>query len=163
MAKHIKPITWEQEEAFQRFVESEARTQAKVNWRRFEDGQFTLELVKADDEPGAGDPTFQQELASVSDALHRGGIPYSQSALALDAIDAHGFPLPEFVVATKTLGPPAITALAGYAAAWARGRSGRKVRLKIGDVEAEGRTVAEIEQLLEKAASFQDRRKSDAK
>ena len=88
-------------------------------------------------------------------------LPYNQSALALDAVDAHGFPLPEFVVAMKVLGPPAITAIAGYAVAWIQGRSGRRVRIKIGEIEAEGRTIEEVTQLLEKAASFQDRNKSE--
>jgi hypothetical protein len=75
----------------------------------------------------------------------------------MDAVDAHGFPLPEFIVAMKTLGPPVITALAGYAAAWVQARNGRKVRIRIGEIEAEARTVAEIEKLLKKAAEFQDR------
>lgn len=151
-------LTPEQEEAmFQMFLESQARTEAIVNGRRFKEGKFTLDMVKAEDEPGGGDPAFQQELSHFSGALRGEGIPYSQSALALDAVDAHGFPLPEFVVAMKTLGPPTITAIAGYAAAWVQGRSGRKVRLKIGEIEAEGRTVDEIEQLLKKAATFQDR------
>ncbi len=151
-------LTPEQEEAmFQMFLESEARTAAMVNRRRFEEGAFTLDLVKAEDEPGGGDEAFQQELSRFGAALHADSIAYSQSALALDAVDAHGFPLPEFVVAMKVLGPPAITAIAGYAVAWIQGRSGRKVRIKIGEIEAEGHTVEEITQLLEKAASFQDR------
>ena len=155
-------LTPEQEEAmFQMFLESQARTEAMVNQRRFAEGEFTLDLVKAEDEPGGGDEAFQQELSRFGAALRADSIPYNQSALALDAVDAHGFPLPEFVVAMKVLGPPAITAIAGYAVAWIQGRSGRRVRIKIGEIEAEGRTIEEVTQLLEKAASFQDRNKSE--
>ena len=39
---------------------------------------------------------------------------------------------------------------------WVTAHYGRKVRLKIGDVEAEGRTVEEIEGLLKQASDFQE-------
>ena len=38
----------------------------------------------------------------------------------------------------STLGPPAIADAAAVAGAWVNARYGRKVRLKVGDVEAEG-------------------------
>jgi hypothetical protein len=57
----------------------------------------------------------------------------------------------------KALGPPVISGLAGYAAAWVQARNGRKVRIRIGEIEAEARSISEIETLLKKAAEFQDR------
>jgi len=52
-------LTPEQEEAmFQMFLESQARTEAIVNGRRFKEGKFTLDMVKAEDEPGGGAPNF---------------------------------------------------------------------------------------------------------
>jgi hypothetical protein len=36
-------------------------------------------------------------------------------------------------------------------------RYGRKARIKVGEIEAEARTVAEVEELLKIAAKFQDR------
>jgi hypothetical protein len=130
-----------------------------TNRRRFEAGEFTLELVRAGDDPPEGDTVFQSELAGFSASLRADGIPYAQTAIAMDALDAHGFPLPEFIVAMKVMVPPVITGLAGYAAAWVQARNGRKVRIKIGEVEAEASTIGEIEKLLEKAAAFQDRDK----
>jgi hypothetical protein len=61
------------------------------------------------------------------------------------------------------LGPAVIAATAAICGAWVQARYGRKVRLKIGDVEAEGRSVEEIETLLKQASDFQDtvRAKSD--
>lgn len=138
-----------------------ARQLAITNKQRFDAGEFTIDLVKAEDEPGEGDPAFQDELSRFGDGLRATGIPYSQTAIAMDSVDAHGFPLPEFIVAMKVLGPPAVTAIAGYATAWIQARNGRKVRLRIGDVEAEARTVAEITELLGRAASFQDRVKGE--
>jgi hypothetical protein len=48
------------------------------------------------------------------------------------------YPLPEFVI---VLGPAVIAATAAVCGAWVTARYGRKVRLKIGDMEAEGRTA----------------------
>lgn len=48
------------------------------------------------------------------------GVSDSQIGMAMDAVDAQGFPLPEFIVTMKTLGPPVITAVAGYATVWVR-------------------------------------------
>jgi hypothetical protein len=46
--------------------------------------------------------------------------------------------------------------LAAVAVAWLHALSGRKVRLKFGDVEAEARTPEEIEQLLDRLACFRN-------
>jgi hypothetical protein len=45
--------------------------------------------------------------------------------------------------------------IGGAAVAWLQGRAGRKLRLKVGDVEVEARTVEEIEQLLQRAQALQ--------
>lgn len=41
--------------------------------------------------------------------------------------------------------------------AWLAGRNGRKVRIKIGDLEAEARTPEELEKILKKAHEIQQR------
>ncbi|MFL9936924.1 hypothetical protein P0D88_50130 [Paraburkholderia sp. RL18-103-BIB-C] len=38
--------------------------------------------------------------------------------------------------------------------AWITARYGRKVRLKIGDVEVEARSIEEVDQLLQRARAF---------
>jgi hypothetical protein len=122
--------------------------------------QIEIVLRRAPDDPPENAPEFQEELREFSKSLHAAGVTYSQRAMAFDAIDAVGYPLPEFLV---TLGPPIIAAAAALCGGWVQARYGRKVRLKIGDVEAEGRTVEEIESLLKRAAEFRDsdRTKSD--
>jgi hypothetical protein len=64
---------------------------------------------------------------------------------------AGSYHLGEFLV---SMTPAAFTAVTAVAAAWIHGRAGRKVRIKIGDVEAEASTMAEIDQLLKKAKDF---------
>lgn len=93
------------------------------------------------------DPKFQEGLREFSKSLRTAGVTYSQRAMALDSVDALGYPLPEFLVTlSQAIGPT----LGVILVAWLQGRSGRKVRVKIGDVEAEARTVEEVESLLQK-------------
>ncbi|SAL85764.1 hypothetical protein AWB68_07796 [Caballeronia choica] len=73
--------------------------------------------------------------------------------MAFDSATVTGYPLAEFII--KELGPNLITALAAAAGVWISGRSGRKVRLKVGDIEAEARTIEEVEQLLKRAQAVQ--------
>ena len=54
-------------------------------------------------------------------------------------------------------GKIALPALAGILGAWLHARYGRKVRLKIGDIEAEAQTAEEVEKLLDKAHEIQQR------
>jgi hypothetical protein len=44
--------------------------------------------------------------------------------------------------------------IGGAAAAWLQGRAGRKLRLKVGDIEVEARTVEEVDQLLLRAQAL---------
>lgn len=50
--------------------------------------------------------------------------------------------------------------LTGILGAWLQSKTGRKVRLKVGDVEVEARTVSEAEKLLERAQALQTKQKS---
>ncbi|MGC2221827.1 MAG: nucleotide-binding protein [Methylocella sp.] len=61
------------------------------------------------------------------------------------------------------MGPSVIAALATAAGVWFQARHGRKVRLKIGDVEAEARTAEEVESLLQLAKQFQADNSPDGK
>ncbi|SDN00205.1 hypothetical protein SAMN05216360_10531 [Methylobacterium phyllostachyos] len=72
--------------------------------------------------------------------------------MAFDSVDAVGFALPEYIIPlAQAVGPT----LGVILVAWLQGRAGRKVRLKVGDVEAEARTADEVERLLNKAAEMQ--------
>jgi hypothetical protein len=147
------------------WLENRARQLAEEHRRRFEAGEFTVELESAPDDPPPGDPVFQKELGSFTRSLRNTGLQYKQSHLVMDAVDAGSYALPHFTIAMqalKDLGPAIIGAVAGCTAAWVTARPGRKLRLRIADIEAEGRTMEEIEALLKKAANFQDERRAAA-
>lgn len=150
------------EAAFAAYVASQARQNAQEQQRRFQRGEFTLELVPSEDDPPPRDAAFQGELSRFGAALGDAGVSYSQRALALDSAQAHGYPLPEFILALKILAPSAIGAIGVAAGAWIQARYGRKARLKVGDVEAEGRTSEEVKALLEMAKAYRSVRSEDA-
>lgn len=151
------------EKAFADFLASEARNEAIIRKRRAERGEVSLELVRSDNDQAAADPTFQEEVSRVGAALKARSVPYLQTAITFDSVSAHGYPLAEFIVAIKELGPPAIAAIATAAGAWVQARYGRKARVKIGDLEAEARTIGEIEELLKLAAKYRDDQAEDDK
>jgi len=154
----VSPISPEQKAELMRDIAANrARQEAMSRRQRFEAGEFTIELDPAPGESDGADEAFQEALHQFSRQLNDAGAGFKQRAIAFDSVDALGYPLPEFVLAIKSLATPAVlTALAGATGAWVQAKLGRKVRLKIGEIEAEGRSVAEVEKLLAAAVRFQE-------
>ena len=119
-----------------------------------------VELIPAPDDPEVSSPEYQAGLTALTAPLHAAGIRFTQRAIAYDSVDVHGFPLGEFVVPLATV---AGSVFGTAIVAWLQGRAGRKVRLKVGDIEAEARTTEEIEQLLAKAAELKAKSDQDGK
>jgi hypothetical protein len=115
--------------------------------------EIKIRLEPAPDDLAERDPAFQGELHTLSVTLHSGGVRYAERAVACFSTTMTGYLLAEFIV--KELGPAVIGVLGTALGAWINGRSGRKVRLKVGDIEIEGRTVNEIDQLLQRAQALQ--------
>src|SRR5579872_5685916 len=156
----MSPISDEQRaEWLNELAANRAHQEAIMHRQRLEAGEFTLELIRADDDPEVPDPDFQRGLSQFRASLRDAEIHYRQTAIAFDSVDASGHPLPEFIFAIRTLAAPTIAALGAVLGAWLQGRYGRKARLKIGDTEAEARTPEEVERLLRTAARFRDKRR----
>ncbi|WP_085787624.1 hypothetical protein [Ketogulonicigenium robustum] len=72
-------------------------------------------------------------------------IKYSERAFIRDSAGSGGITfLGEFTMMATTLGPAVIGAIGGWVAA----RQGRKVRVKMGDIEAEAGSVEQVKELL---------------
>jgi hypothetical protein len=112
-----------------------------------------ITLLAAPDELSYFTPEYQQELRAFEKAFNDQGVPVD-SERALAKMAGGPFLSGEFVlkVADK-IGPPLIAGVAG----WLHGRAGRKVRLKVGDIEAEAPTIEEVEKLLDRAQEIQQR------
>ena len=113
--------------------------------------RIRLVLVPALEDPPVHDPEYQSELRQVDHSFSAAGVKVFQVRDLAKAVGDGETLFGEFIV---TLGPPVIAALAAVAGAWVQARYGRKVRVKIGEVEAEARSTAEIETLLKRALEF---------
>src|SRR5438045_1224908 len=116
-------------------------------------GKLLLTLNPAETDPPLRSPEYQDSLLQIRDALFENGMPPStvielqESEAASQTVLTGSFSI-ELV---KVVGPM----LVGIVATWLAGRYGRKVRLKVGDIEAEARTVEEVETLLAQAKKMQ--------
>jgi hypothetical protein len=113
-----------------------------------------IELVAAEADPPLRSNEYQTGLQEVASALRATGAGVSFRVFMQEAVDAQSFLLGGFTVenlknAGLVLGP--------IIGAWLQAHYGRRVRLKVGDIEAEARNVAELGQLLEKAEGLRPR------
>ncbi len=114
--------------------------------------RINLTLVPAIDDPPYRSAEYQRELSEVHQGLR--GIDARLSVLMefQDAVDASSFLKGGFTIAKTALTKAIPIITARFA-----GRAGRKVRLKVGDVEAEAHSVAEIKELLKEAENVRPR------
>ncbi|TGB31561.1 hypothetical protein [Burkholderia thailandensis] len=128
-----------------RFAREEER------WRRENPGKVRFYLRQAPDES----PTFSVEgqaaLRKVVTAIRENQIKVDAPVMALDSAEAVGGFTGEIAVLIQAVSP----ILTGILGAWLQSKAGRKVRLKIGDIEVEARTVEEADQLLQRGLALQ--------
>ncbi len=60
------------------------------------------------------------------------------------------------------IGPVLVSSFVAVVGAWLHARYARKVRLKVGNIEAEAPTVKEVERLLDRAQDIQQRNQPKA-
>ena len=122
--------------------------------------EIILTLIPAPHDPPLKTPEYQAELRQFKESLNNHGLEVSFTFEVRESLrpDALGFILPTYlgdfaVKLAGQIGPPLIAGVAGYF----HGRSGRKVRLKVGDIEVEAPTMKEVERLLDRIEEIQQR------
>jgi len=113
--------------------------------------RVTLILAAAPDDPAVADPEYQRGLRAVSGALRDAGILYSQRRMTFDADGAAGYSVGQYVISLAQVAGPVIGVAVG---AWITARSGRKLRIKVGDIELEANSPAEIDHLVAKTIAL---------
>lgn len=113
--------------------------------------KITLELIPASTDPPLRSSEYQADLRKFSDALQATHAKVSFRMFMQEAVGAQSFLLGGFTIEDLKSVALVIGPIIG---AWVQARYGRKVRLKIGDVEAEARTVTEVEELLKRAEAL---------
>jgi hypothetical protein len=117
-----------------------------------------LIFVRAPDDPPPPNREYQDALGSMSRALQARGIEASAQSFAFDAVDGGGGLTGTFALIGTALGV-FIGAGATVVAAWLNSKNGRKVRLKVGDIEVEAQTLDQVEQLIARAQEIQQSNK----
>jgi hypothetical protein len=122
--------------------------------------ELTITLLPAlDDAPPRSD-SYQSELRRFGDSLTAQGFEVGVSIELRESgvPDTLALIIPpylgDFIIKFSATVGPALGTLMG---AWLHARYGRKIRLKIGDIEAEAQSEEQVEKLLRQAEQFQQR------
>jgi DNA-directed RNA polymerase subunit K/omega len=141
-----------------------ARQLAMTEKKRKDAGEGTIKPVRAADDPPLVSEEFQAEFRALRKTLSDAGIEADASFMAMDSADATGGYIGELIIPFAKFGIPA---LAITLAAWFTAKGGRKVRVKIGDVEVEASTKEtltneEFEKLLRRALNERAEKSGDS-
>jgi hypothetical protein len=142
----------------------EMRAEAMARWQRQWDeeherrkaaGLATIYLIPKDDEPPVFSHDFQAEFRGVKASFSENNIQVETPFMALDSADAVSGYTGELLISFIQFAGPVVGVIVG---AWIQSKAGRKVRIKIGDVEIEASTKealtkAELEKMLQRAVN----------
>lgn len=115
-----------------------------------EEPQFTLSFVAASDDPDYRDTAYQSELHAIDGALRERGLRPQARANFQKSATGGSWLTGDFLLPLTALAVP----LAGLLGSWLTARLGRKVRVKVGEIEVEAANVAEADELLKKALAI---------
>lgn len=124
----------------------------------FDNRDLRIELLPSAGDPDWGSEAYQTAVAQVQEALICLNPHISCEMLVMESADSISLLFGVFHAALSRLAPGAGKVFESWFAA----KTGRKVRLKVGDIEVEAHSVAEVERLLERAQEIkaaEDRRK----
>lgn len=110
--------------------------------------EVSILLVRSQDDAAAFGADYQGELREFRDAVNDSGIAISPRIAVFDSVGATGGLTGEFLIPMTQVIAPILTAAV---VAWVGRRNGRKLRLKVGDIEVEGNTEEDIRLLIAKA------------
>lgn len=151
-----KPDDWKHE-AYQAYVARWRAHEAAVSERRRQEGKVTIWLERGPEDAETFTREHQMALRTVVAAFEENAIDVDAPFMTLDAADAIGGYTGEIAVLATAFGP----VLTGILGAWLQSKTGRKVKLKDGDIEIEAQSVEDVRKLLEMVA--EQRAKRDEK
>jgi len=120
---------------------------------------FRIKLLPGDGDGELFAPECQAAVRAFFQQLRDAGVIAHPVAFTMDCAGAGGCLVGEFVLPFAQIAGAAI----GVAvAAWFQGRAGRKLRLKVGNIEIEAATMQELEKLLDQASARRDQQSEPA-
>jgi hypothetical protein len=152
------PRTPEQEAEIAKIIASWQARQEE-DWRQLRgDTKLQVSLIAASDDATTFSPEYQAELHHFIEQVRAGGGEIQSFGMAMDAVDAQGGTIGEFLIEIARSGVPA--ALAAAIGAWLHARYGRKVKVKFRKDRVEeisAGTTQEIGEVLKQVAAYLDR------
>ena len=100
--------------------------------------QVTIHLFGSPDDAGGSITKFHEALAVVTRDLGDAGIMYSQRRMNSDGIGVSGYALGLLTIPLVQFAGPAAS---NVLVAWITSKRGRKLKLKVGDIEVEGKRL----------------------
>ncbi len=110
-----------------------------------------FELVPSSEDPPLQSQEYQNVLSEFSGSLESGKLSVSSQVLL---IEAAGHEIAPHLGIFYTSLQSAIPVIGAALTSWFAGRYGRKVRVKVGDIEVGANTAADAETLLKEAQSI---------
>jgi hypothetical protein len=151
--------TPEQEEEIAKIIAS-WRARQEEDWSKLRgDTKLQISLIGAADDPDTFSSEYQAGLHGFIDQVRAGDGKIESFGMALDAVDAQGGTIGEFLIELARTGVPA--ALAAAIGAWLHARYGRRVKVRFGKDRVEeisAGTPDEIGEVLRHVAKFLDRK-----
>ncbi len=117
-------------------------------------GNFRLILERSDEDAELFSEEYQKELSNFASQADIS----SQRRQTNDSFSGGSWALGEFLFSNVG---SLIEALAILGAAWIQRRSGRKLRIKVGEVEIEANNKKEIEQMISHIRDLQEKQKGE--
>jgi hypothetical protein len=113
-----------------------------------------LTLIASPEDQSLDDEDYQKDLRAFDDDLRAHGLSPSSRVSLIESTGNDIAPhLGVFAVGLKEALPVIGSVLTG----WFAGRFGRKIRVKVGDIEVEANTVAEAEKLIAAAEKLREK------
>src|SRR5437879_1212570 len=110
--------------------------------------ELDLTLVPAPEDPPLKTPAYQTGLRQFEQALKSHGLQVSYTLEVQEAWTPEPIPAAYLGDFTIKLALAVVAAVSGCVGTWLHGRNGRKVRLKVGEIEAEAQTIEDVDKLL---------------
>jgi|ERR1039457_698277 hypothetical protein len=123
--------------------------------------KLEITTIRAGDDPPLRSKAFQQELRAVEKTIKAEGFTVGVTIELIEAAGGNTQDMATYLGFVIELAhSPAASAIGTALGVWLVARYGRKVRLKVGDIEVEARTEKQVQRLLEQAEQFQQRNKA---
>ena len=116
--------------------------------------RLQVRLLKAAEDAATFGESYQAELRQFKQQLEAAGLAVSPTFAVFDSPGAGGGLTGQFLLSWAPTAVSILSTVSVVAVTWMNAKAGRKLRLKVGDVELEANNPAEIDHLITQALAL---------